>query len=303
MVDGRHKRCDGESPCERCKDHGLACIAGVRKKTHYKQLPKGYAEVLEHTQFALVATVHKLYAMVRSQQQWDLGEPDLNDKGRPVIHNIASKLGCIRPNSDIDPPVHSRFPKDEAGLAEQQKERNADMLTKVEAESQSSCNLSDKSIPSEQDHSDFEANYGKNVFGGNSVMNMSPQSFGGYHEFDVDPVTSTVNGGAAMLPTYQAQVMQQHSPQWATIAPRRTSIWLPEQFLQQGGTLTGMDMLAQSLMESEFSTINPHVSSCPKLEVTMSLGDPIICSGFDSESMRLQATSRPRYFLYGWPHG
>ena len=46
--------------------------------------------MLKNTHLALVATVHKLYAMVRSGQPWDLGEPDLNDRGQPVLHTIAS---------------------------------------------------------------------------------------------------------------------------------------------------------------------------------------------------------------------
>ncbi|TLD15709.1 uncharacterized protein PgNI_00280 [Pyricularia grisea] len=116
--ESRGKRCDGEMPCRRCKDDGLVCTAGVRRKTEYKQIPRGYAEVLENTQFALVATIHKLYAMVRNSQTWELGEPDLNDRGQPVVHTIASKLGCIRPNSDIDMPIPSAFPEDEAGMAE-----------------------------------------------------------------------------------------------------------------------------------------------------------------------------------------
>jgi hypothetical protein len=54
-LDGRHKRvwkacercrmkktkCDGESPCKRCKDDGLVCTAGSRKKAEFKQLPRG----------------------------------------------------------------------------------------------------------------------------------------------------------------------------------------------------------------------------------------------------------------------
>ena len=35
-------KCDGEFPCKRCKDDGLVCTAGVRKKMEYKQLPRGY---------------------------------------------------------------------------------------------------------------------------------------------------------------------------------------------------------------------------------------------------------------------
>lgn len=78
-----------------------------------------YAEVLENTQFALVATVHKLYAMVRSANAWDLGEPELNERGQPVIHSIASKLGCIRPNNDPDLPMGSSvFPENEQDLVE-----------------------------------------------------------------------------------------------------------------------------------------------------------------------------------------
>lgn len=94
-------KCDGESPCKRCKDDGLVCTAGSRKKTEFKQLPRGYAEVLENTQYALIATVQKLYTMVRQGEAWDLGEPELNDRGQPVIHDIASKLGCIRPSPDL----------------------------------------------------------------------------------------------------------------------------------------------------------------------------------------------------------
>jgi hypothetical protein len=34
-------KCDGESPCKRCKDDGLVCTAGSRKKAEFKQLPRG----------------------------------------------------------------------------------------------------------------------------------------------------------------------------------------------------------------------------------------------------------------------
>ena len=34
-------QCDGEFPCKRCKDDGLVCTAGTRKKMEYKQLPRG----------------------------------------------------------------------------------------------------------------------------------------------------------------------------------------------------------------------------------------------------------------------
>ncbi|KFY28155.1 hypothetical protein V493_03070, partial [Pseudogymnoascus sp. VKM F-4281 (FW-2241)] len=136
MGDGRHKRvwkacercrmkktkCDGESPCKRCRDDGLVCTAGHRKKAEFKQLPRGYAEVLENTQYALIATVHKLYAMVIAGEQWTLDPPVVNARGQPVIHDIAAKLGCIRadPSSSMSGGA-SEFPADAGEFAELQR--------------------------------------------------------------------------------------------------------------------------------------------------------------------------------------
>jgi hypothetical protein len=39
--------------------------------------------------------------MVRNNEPWDLGEPELNKRGQPVVHDIATRLGCIRPPPDI----------------------------------------------------------------------------------------------------------------------------------------------------------------------------------------------------------
>ncbi|CAG9982440.1 unnamed protein product [Clonostachys byssicola] len=121
-------KCDGEFPCQRCNDDGLICTASVRKRPGYKQLPSGYAEVLENTQLVLVATIRKLYEMVRNHDEWHLGEPRCNDRGQAIIHNIAQKLACIRSNGDIDLPVQSVFPEDMEGM-----EQLASILRKQQA--------------------------------------------------------------------------------------------------------------------------------------------------------------------------
>lgn len=72
------------------------CAEGILTYTSSR-----YAEVLENTQYALIATVQKLYTMVRNNDSWELGEPELNERGQPVIHDIASRLGCIRPSPDL----------------------------------------------------------------------------------------------------------------------------------------------------------------------------------------------------------
>lgn len=292
MVDGRHKRvwkacercrmkktkCDGEFPCKRCKDDGLVCTAGTRKKTEYKQLPRGYAEVLENTQFALIATVHKLYSMVRNQQHWDLGEPELNDRGQPIIHNIASKLGCIRPNSDIDLPVHSVFPEDEAGLAElarqleeQQRERDSQSVG-IKQETDSSCNRTDRASSSELDHSDFEQDYRKKfLVDRTQQVTMSPQSLS-YNDFEVNSAVASDGFTSAQSPSIPASF-----DSWLS---RPTSMDYAQRLIPSDPYIAmntmNMDLLNQGLLESNFGAIKPHVLSCATPEVMMGMGDPMI---------------------------
>lgn len=276
-------KCDGEFPCKRCKDDGLVCTAGVRKKVEYKQLPRGYAEVLENTQLALIATVHKLYAMVRENQSWELGEPELNDRGQPVIHNIAQKLGCIRPNSDIDLPVHSVFPEDEAGMAElaHQLEEQQKETEPHNNDSASTYNRTDRASSSELDHSDFEQDYRRAVFGGGNGMTLSPQSFTTSNDFDFSPASGEMetNNNGVMFPS--------HSPAgqaWSQPPPLQG---LSMDFIRQASALQNMDMLNQGLLEAEFGTIKPHVLSCPNPEVMLGMGDPMMYAGYEDESMRL----------------
>ncbi|KAI0897478.1 hypothetical protein F4806DRAFT_402227 [Annulohypoxylon nitens] len=302
-MDNRHKRvwkacercrmkktkCDGEFPCKRCKDDGLVCTAGTRKKTEYKQLPRGYAEVLENTQFALIATVHKLYAMVRNGQSWDLGEPELNDRGQPVIHNIATKLGCIRPNADADLPPHSVFPEDEAGLAKlaaeldvQQREREREThATEHRSETDSNCTRTDRASSSELDHSDFEQDYRKVILGNQNLQTMSPQSFASY---DLDTKTMPSDIDSRGLFAVQSPSAPSSYPTWNMSRP--SSMDMSPQFMQ------GMDMdmaemmLSQGLVESEFGTIKPHMINCPNPEAMLGIGDPMIYSGYNMESLR-----------------
>lgn len=287
-------KCDGEFPCKRCKDDGLVCTAGVRKKMEYKQLPRGYAEVLENTQFALIATVHKLYSMVRNNQSWELGEPELNDRGQPVIHNIAQKLGCIRPNSDIDLPVHSVFPEDEAGMAElarqlEEQQKDIESVKGIKDVDSSVCNRTERASSSELDHSDFEYDYRKAAFGsGNSsnAMTLSPQSFAGSSNSDFDFAPPPPEIDTSLMFPSQSPSMS-NFPEWSMVAPKAQPDELTMQFLQQPGVLGSMDMLNQGLVESEFGTIKPHVLSCPNPQVMMGMGDPMIYSGYDGEPMRL----------------
>ena len=261
------------------------CTAGVRKKVEYKQLPRGYAEVLENTQFALIATVHKLYSMVRNSQPWELGEPDLNDRGLPVIHDIAHKLGCIRPNSDIDLPAHSVFPEDEAGMAElaRQLEEQQPHLDGASASSGGQPQYT-RASSSDLDHSDME-DYRKMAFGSSNSLTLSPGSFttSSNNDIDYSPTVPDMDPSSlftsSSLPNFSTGASWQPMPKAQQQQQQQDMSSM--QFLQQGGDLQGVGLLNNTGLD--FGIMKPDICN----DVMMGMGDPMIYSGFEGEPMRL----------------
>lgn len=228
--------------------------------------------------------------MLRSGQSWELGEPELNDRGQPVIHDIATKLGCIRPNADADLPPHSVFPEDEAGLAKlaaelevQQKERERQAATEQRSETDSTCNRTERASSSELDHSDFEQDYRKALVSGQNVHTMSPQSFTtSYSDFETKPIPGEMD--AAMFPVQSPSSVQTAFPQWAMDRP--DAMGIPSQYMPQMDIDMAELMLNQGVVESEFGTIKPHILSCSNPEAMASGFDPMIYSGYGMESLR-----------------
>lgn len=232
--------------------------------------------------------------MVRNGEQWDLGEPDLNDRGQPVIHNIAQKLGCIRPNSDIDLPVHSVFPEDEKGLA--------DLASQLEAQQQiekaaAGANAehdarTDRASSSDLDHSDLEldppalgeevdrhtfGDYRKVAFGSSNQQAVSPQSlicdsfdaFSAPSSKSIPDMTSPVTN--TIPPTIP---MAAHWSRQESMGAFNTPSFFPS-----SGAFDNMDLLSQGLLENNFGDIKPHVLDCPNPEVMLGMGDPMMYSG------------------------
>ncbi|KAH6973968.1 hypothetical protein EDB80DRAFT_742326 [Ilyonectria destructans] len=254
-------KCDSEIPCKRCKDDECVCTASVRRTIAYKQTPRGYAEVLEHTQYILIATVCKLYGMVRNSQLWEVGEPQLNDRGQPVVQDIAQMLGCIRPNSDVDLPVHSVFPEDVTGMEElcrelEEQERYESASTPSHArDTKSPCNRLDETVLLEPDDLGIEQGYCGIDFGIESAMKLLRQQLSTTSdnlEFD-GTASADMNGNAPFPDTA-------HSPfTWSMPDTQRSDLTMC--FLQKAGTLQSMDVLDQGLVEYEFDAMEPHILS------------------------------------------
>ncbi|KAF2018314.1 C6 transcription factor-like protein [Aaosphaeria arxii CBS 175.79] len=96
----KKSKCDGASPCSRCKADNAICVFGERKKSQDKVYPKGYVEMLEQQQSQLVAGLRELYSRLQTGQGWP-GAP-LRDaqSGHPLTHDILERLDLLHPTSD-----------------------------------------------------------------------------------------------------------------------------------------------------------------------------------------------------------
>ena len=267
--------------------------------------------MLENTQFVLVATVQKLYSMLRNGEKWDLGEPELNDRGLPVVHNVAAKLGCLRPNSDMDLPSHSIFPEDDAGMVELARQLQdqagstvmadnlmARSMQRHESDSNSGGYLrtdrASSSAASDAEHSDLDldTDYRRAAFGAaNSAVSMPPASLS-YGDFDVSPQNPVPSEGFP-----PPAPSQQQSPGVPALPNTFTWISRPPSmdFGAQQMWMAGQGYMDAELMSSGVLTGSPFSvavkpqgfsPSCRNPEVMMGMGDPMIYAGYEEDALR-----------------
>ncbi|EMD96814.1 hypothetical protein COCC4DRAFT_82367 [Bipolaris maydis ATCC 48331] len=96
----KKSKCDGASPCSRCKADNAICVFGERKKSQDKVYPKGYVEMLEQQQSQLVAGLRELYSRLQRGESWP-GQPlQETAAGHPLTHDILERLDLLHAPSD-----------------------------------------------------------------------------------------------------------------------------------------------------------------------------------------------------------
>ncbi|KAJ4365805.1 Fluconazole resistance protein 1 [Neocucurbitaria cava] len=96
----KKSKCDGASPCSRCKADNAICVFGERKKSQDKVYPKGYVEMLEQQQTQLVAGLRQLYSRLQKGESWP-GQPLRETSGgHPLTHDILERLDLLHPSTD-----------------------------------------------------------------------------------------------------------------------------------------------------------------------------------------------------------
>ncbi|EXJ94674.1 hypothetical protein A1O1_03071 [Capronia coronata CBS 617.96] len=92
----KKSKCDGATPCSRCKADNAICVFGERKKSQDKVYPKGYVEMLESQQAQLVAGLQELYRRTQNGQGWPGSPLKETSHGMPLTHDILERLGVLK---------------------------------------------------------------------------------------------------------------------------------------------------------------------------------------------------------------
>ncbi|KAJ5114625.1 hypothetical protein NUU61_000384 [Penicillium alfredii] len=91
----KKSKCDGASPCSRCRADNAICVFGERKKAHDKVYPKGYVEMLEQQQAWLVHGLQELYRRTTEGEGWPGDRLKLEPNGHPLTHDLLMRLGAL----------------------------------------------------------------------------------------------------------------------------------------------------------------------------------------------------------------
>ncbi|KAH6010155.1 hypothetical protein HBI83_168320 [Parastagonospora nodorum] len=120
----KKSKCDGASPCSRCKADNAICVFGERKKSQDKVYPKGYVEMLEQQQTQLVAGLRELYSRLQMGESWP-GQPLRESSGgHPLTHDILERLGLLHPLGENN-GNHEGFEEDCGRMQQKLLERGA----------------------------------------------------------------------------------------------------------------------------------------------------------------------------------
>ncbi|KAF5581594.1 dienelactone hydrolase family [Fusarium pseudoanthophilum] len=93
-------------------------------------------EVFRETHSALKATIQCLYLMLRNGDTWDFDEPERDDSGELIVHDIVHKLGFTLPSPEVESPTSPAVLESEASpeeSASQHRKKIEDQIPKKKA--------------------------------------------------------------------------------------------------------------------------------------------------------------------------
>ncbi|KAF5632037.1 c6 transcription factor [Fusarium sp. NRRL 52700] len=179
----RKTKCSGLQPCSRCQRDGFVCTAGNPRKSDFRQLSPEDTEVYKKTHSVFEATIKRLYLMVRNGETWDFDEPEKDNCGELIVHDIVHKLGYALPSTEAESPTSPMVSENEAKSEESASrdgDETEDEVLKEEAVVPDTGLLTPcqaEQLPYEQCDNSFTDDSNTYIDGcvGNGTLNTSPQ--------------------------------------------------------------------------------------------------------------------------------
>ena len=203
--------------------------------------------------------------MIRNSQSWHLGEPNLDNRRRPVVQNIAQLLGCIRPYRDIDLPVHSVFPEDEAGMSELARQLGEQSHKHDEAKDtrdiKSATHVrTNRASSSELDHSDLGQGYQKMALSNHNALSLLHPSFASSRDirFSTTPFDADPN---AIFAFQSSPVPNFATTNWS-MRNKTQANPMGMQFEQQTSSRQNLAMLNKDMLGNDFGATQTDYVSC-----------------------------------------
>lgn len=88
-------KCDGLSPCARCKTDNKICAYGNNRRTEKSMYRKEYVHMLERQQSQLIAGIQSVYQMMKNGESWPGPPLDHDAYGQPLTHKMLEGLGIL----------------------------------------------------------------------------------------------------------------------------------------------------------------------------------------------------------------
>lgn len=211
--------------------------------------------------------------MIQKNKPWDLGEPELNDQGELVIHDIAKKLGCIGPNDEVELPIQYELPTTVSGMArlaahpKQLQYEDFDIEGSDDKEPDSPTNdstdESDLSLETRQSV-ETELNNRREIFASrNNRMTKSPRS--PYSLDDLDNSHSESEGANSCVTSspYISPMTDYTNFSQTQLGMVTDDMTL---FFQQYGPMASTEKMTWGLGDSNYNTLKNNFSETPDIE-------------------------------------
>lgn len=89
-------KCDGATPCTRCKSDDAICAYGKHKKSDKTVFRSGYVQMLERSHAQLTAGLQELYRRTQNGEGWIGPRLEVASNNQPLTHKILEALGVLQ---------------------------------------------------------------------------------------------------------------------------------------------------------------------------------------------------------------